>query len=145
MAATVTVYTDFSKYVNQGIDYLADNIKCMLIDATQAPDRDNDHFITDINAHEISVGGYTAGGQALASKLETIDVTNHRTKYLAADLSWTFTAGATLRYGVLYKDTGTPSTSRVVSFMDAGSTLTMPAGTFTISWNVNGIFTATAS
>ena len=57
----------------------------------------------------------------------------------------TFTAvtGATVEALVIYIDTGTPSTSRLVAYIDTGQTglpVTPNGGDITITWNASGIF-----
>lgn len=57
----------------------------------------------------------------------------------AADTSWT-TATITARYAVVYKSTGTASTSRLIFLLDFGSNQSSTAGTFQITWDTQGIF-----
>lgn len=57
----------------------------------------------------------------------------------AADISWT-TATITARYGVLYKSTGTASTSALIGYFDFGSNQTSSGGTFALTIATSGIF-----
>ena len=58
----------------------------------------------------------------------------------AADPSWS-TATLTARMAVVYKSTGTASTSPLIAYLDFGGTITSTAGTFTLAFNGSGIFT----
>jgi hypothetical protein len=58
----------------------------------------------------------------------------------------TYTAvpsGSTVTALIIYIDTGTPGTSRLVAFIDTGVTgfpLSTNGGDVTVSWNASGIF-----
>lgn len=118
------------------IDYLNDTIKVALI--TDAPDIDNDTYFSDVSG-EASGSGYTAGGETLASKTVTTDDTNDRSIADAADVQWTGLS-ATFRYIVVYQSTGVDSTSRLLSYIDLGSSQTIDNGTYDITWTAGGVF-----
>ena len=48
-------------------------------------------------------------------------------------------ATITARYGVVYKDTGTPATSPIIAVIDFGSNQTSTAGTFALAFAAEGI------
>lgn len=98
------------------IDWVNDTIKCALLD-TQ-PNQDTAHFWSDVSAHEVSGSGYTAGGAALASKSISYDSTLQAVEFAAADLTWTGLTVSHVRYAVIYKDTGTSSTSPLMAFIE---------------------------
>ena len=110
----------------------------MLLDSSHSQDIDDYEFIDDVSANEVSGTGYTSGGAALASKAVTVDDTDDEGVFDAADTTWS-TSTITARYAVLYKDTGTPSTSPIICIIDFGSDKSSSAGNFTISWNAEGI------
>ena len=61
----------------------------------------------------------------------------------AADATFPAVTGATVEAIVLYLDTGTPSTSRLISYVDTGVPtlpVTPNGGDITIQWNASGIF-----
>jgi hypothetical protein len=124
--------------MNGGIDLDTDTIKVMLVTSSYTPNQDTDDFINDASANEVSGTGYTAGGQALANKAVTADNTDNEGVFDADDASWT-SSTITARGAVLYKDTGTPSTSPVICYIDFGADKVSSGGTFTISWNAEGI------
>jgi len=121
------------------IDLVNDTIKLMLLTDSHTPDIDAEEYIDDVSANEVAASGsYSAGGVELDTKSVTVDDTNNRAYFDAADVVIT-AATITYRYAYLYKDTGTPSTSQIIGYYDPGSNQTVTAGTLTIG------FTAPAS
>lgn len=57
----------------------------------------------------------------------------------AADAAWT-SSTLTARYGILYKSTGTASTSPLIGYFDFGGNVSSTSGTFTIQFHSSGIF-----
>lgn len=75
--------------------------------------------------------------QTLTSKSVTNGV------FDAADVTFTSVSGNTVEALIIYIDTGTASTSRLVAYIDTGVTglpLTPNGGNVTITWNASGIF-----
>lgn len=124
------------------IDLLSDTIKVALLDSGHSPNQDSHEFFDDVDADEISGTGYTAGGTALASKALTYTAGTNVVKFDADDLQWT-TATFAAAYAVIYKDTGNPVTSPLIGYVNFGGEVSVTAGTFTLSWHANGIFTIT--
>lgn len=119
------------------IDWLVDDIQGMLLDNVHTTDIDTQLFIDDVSANEIVGTGYTAGGKDLGSKTVTIDNTNNRGVADAADLTWTGST-ITARYLVLFKNTGTPSTSPIMGIYDFVSDKSSSASDFTFQANALG-------
>src|SRR3954469_12055440 len=114
MAVSALVYGKFieglvSTTAARRVDWVGDTIKVALATSSYTPDQDAHDFFNDIT-NEITGTGYTAGGVALGTKSVSYDSATNETRLIAADSSWT---GSTLtaRYAVVYKDTGTASTS----------------------------------
>jgi len=62
----------------------------------------------------------------------------------AADVTYTAVSGNTVEAIIIYIDTGTPSTSRLVAYLDTGYTglpVTPNGGDIGIAWDAAGIFT----
>lgn len=123
------------------VDWLSDTIKVALCTSTYTPSQTTHAYFSSIT-NEVSGTGYTAGGATLGSKTAT--KSSLTVSLDAADASWT-TATITARYAVIYKDTGTGSTSPVLGYVDFGADQTSTAGTFTITWDSTGIFVWTVS
>lgn len=132
------IYNSFKKKIMDGsIDLDTDTIKVALVTSSYTPDQDVHDFFDDIT-NEVSGTGYTAGGASLANKAVTADNTDNEGVFDADDVSWT-TSTITARGAVLYKSTGTASTSALICYIDFGADKISTAGTFTISWNSEGI------
>ena len=132
------IYNSFKKKIMDGsIDLDTDTIKVALVTSTYTPDQDTHDFFDDVT-NEVVGTGYTAGGASLANKAVTADNTDNEGVFDADDVAWT-TSTITARGAVIYKSTGTASTSPLICYLDFGSDKISTAGTFTISWNAEGI------
>lgn len=96
-------------------DVSAATFKCaLLVGGTLNPD--TGEFWSDFSANEAAGSGYTAGGQALTTVTVTRDDTNDRAFIDFDDPTWDPVTLTNVDGYVLYHDTGTPATSRVVGF-----------------------------
>ena len=139
---TANPYGHLGKHLLSGLNYVPDTIKVALLSSAHTPNLDTHEFFSDVSANQVTGTGYTAGGQALSRKsLGAYDATNNRTPALAANTVWNATGGSlTGRYAVVYKDTGTPGTSPLVSLVDFEADVSATNDTFTIDWNdVGGV------
>lgn len=124
--------------ISTAIDLEADTMKFMLLDSNHTTDIDAQVFIDDVSTNEVSASGsYSAGGATLTVTSSTDD-TNDLGQMDAADFSFT-SATISADFGVLYKDTGTPSTSPIVAIYDFGGTISCTTGTFSVTVNTNGL------
>jgi len=116
--------------MNGVVDSVNDTINVALYDNSHSfTDTDTDYTTTNELA---TTGGYTQGGQALASK----SVTEAATTYFDADdASWT-SATFTAYHCVIYDST---ATNDLICSIDFGGAQTVTSGTFTIQWHANGI------
>ncbi|HHL39621.1 MAG TPA: hypothetical protein ENJ37_03875 [Deltaproteobacteria bacterium] len=136
------IYNSFKKDIMNGsIDLGADTIKVMLVDSSYVPDQDLHTVKSDVTG-EVTGAGYTAGGAALANKTVTQDNVDNEGVFDADDVTWA-NSTITARGAVLYKDTGAPSTSPLICYMDFGADKTSSGGDFTIQWNAEGIVNLT--
>lgn len=133
------IYNSFKRDVMNGsIDLDTDTIKVMLVTSTYTPDQDAHTKRSDIT-NEVSGTGYSAGGASLANKAVTADNTDNEGVFDADDVQWT-TSTITARGAVLYKSRGGASSAdELICYLDFGSDKVSTAGTFTISWNAEGI------
>jgi len=123
------------------IDFLSDTIKVSLHTSTYTPAQDTDEF-WDAATNEVSGAGYTTGGATLGTKTLGYTAGTNVIKFDAADTSWA-SSTITARYAVIYKDTGTPSTSPLLGYVNFGADVVTSNGTFQITWDAAGIFTIT--
>lgn len=95
-------------------------------------------------AAEITGTGYTAGGVAVSSPTLTAGGTDNSVATFTSTTnpSWT---GATFsaNQAILYDDTA--DTYQLVAFWDFGGAVSVTDGTFTLTINSDGLFTATTS
>lgn len=118
-------------------DWDTDTIKTALLTAYTI-NIDTHDFFDDVSATEITGTGYTAGGATLASKTATYDTATDQIRLDAADTSWT-TSTLSATDAVVYKSTGTASTSPLIAGIDFGATVSTTAGTFQITWDSTGL------
>jgi len=132
------------KALNKEVDFDTDTIKVGLLSSSYTPDQDVHDYWNDVSTYEVSGTGYTAGGQALASKTATYDAANNVIVLDAADTTWA-SSTITARYAVVYDSTGTSSTSALIGYVDFGSDQSSTNGNFTITWDSTGIVRITVA
>lgn len=120
------------------INWSGDTIKVALTTSSYVPDQDSHDFFNDVT-NEVTGTGYTAGGATLGSVTITVDTTNDWVTIDAADTSWSSSTIINARYGVVYKDTGTPATSPLIALIDFGTNRSSSLTNFVINWNAAGI------
>lgn len=124
------------------IDFDTDTFKVGLVTATYTPNVDTDAFWTVPVANELASGsGYTTGGVALGSPSVELVGASNLVDWKGANPTWTFTAAVEFRYAVVYKSTGTSSTSPLIFYVDAGETLKVN-GAWTLEWAAAGLLSA---
>lgn len=123
--------------VSTAVDLKTDTIKLSLHSSSYTPSVDADEFYDDVDNEVSASGTYSAGGATLTTAISTDD-TDDEGVFDATDVSFT-TATITARYAIIYKSTGTASTSPVILYIDFGSNVTSTAGTFSIVFAAEGI------
>lgn len=126
------------------VDWATDTIKVALTTSTYTPNQDTHDFFDDVT-NEVSGTGYTSGGATLGTKSVAYDATTNTVALKAATTSWS-SASFTARYAVIYKDTGTASTSPVLGYVNFGADQTVSSATFSIAWDsTDGVLKLVAS
>lgn len=137
-----TIYTAFLNGIlgshSTRVDLDADTIKIALVDngsADGAPDAANDDFWDDQDAGLIGTA-YTLAAKTVGTV--AAGVFDNTTDPAPA---FTAVSGATVESLVLFKDTGTPSTSNLIAFWDTatGLPLTPNGGDVNLTFNASGI------
>lgn len=133
------IYNSFKRDIANGaIDLDTDTIKVMLVTSSYTADQDAHTKRSDVT-NEVVGTGYSTGGSALANKTVTADNTGNKGVFDADDLTWS-TSTITARGAVLYKSRGGASSAdELICYIDFGADKVSTAGTFTISWNAEGI------
>lgn len=109
-----------------------------MLTSSYTPSQSANAHWSDVNTNEVTGTGYTAGGATLGSK--SLTIASNVTTFTAANTTWS-TSTITARYAVIYKSTGTASTSALIGYIDFGSNQSSSGGNFTIAWNASGILT----
>lgn len=117
------------------ISWNADNIKVALVDGgTYTPNLSTHQFITDV----------TAGGAVTSTSPNFGSKTTPEGTADAGDITFSSVSGSVSEYLVIYQDTGTPSTSRLIALLDTviGLPVTPNGGDVSITWDngTNKIF-----
>lgn len=110
---------------------LAGTLKAVLIDTADYTYSAAHDFYDDASAGAVGTPG------TIGTKTYTNGVLD------GADVTFTAVTGDPCEAIILYLDTGTPSTSRLVAYIDTGVTglpVTPNGGDITITWNASGIF-----
>lgn len=142
--ASAKLYGNFFVSLANGlINYPTATVRVMLVTSSYAPNQDTHAYVSSVTGEVVGTG-YTAGGLALAGKAITYTTATNVTMLDANDPSWS-TATVTFRYAVFYVDTGTASTSPLISYMDFGSDQSATAATVTITLPTTGIAQLTAA
>ena len=120
--------------IDAAIDLLTDTIKIVLCDSGYTYNTAHD------NLDDITAGARVATSSALASKTTTGGA------FDAADVTFTALTGDTVTSWVIYKDTGTESTSPLIAYFDTVSgggalSFSPSGGDFTLVFGASGIFT----
>lgn len=126
-------------FSSTGLDLAAGDVTALLTDDTYTPDQDADAFLDDVTG-ELSGGGYAR-----------VDLTSEGVTYDAGTNTLTFDADpivfaaltGTFRHVVIFVDSGTASTSPLVSVVSSDSDLTASGGNVTVTPHANGLASVT--
>lgn len=129
---------------NAEIDYVSSTIKCLLTTSTYSPNQDTHDYKNDVT-NEVTGTGYTAGGVTLTSKTLNYDTSTNALVLDATDPTWAALTVTGIRIAVFYLDTGTASTSPLISYMDFEANSSPSAESFTIILPTAGILQLTAA
>lgn len=144
MAVSAKAYGPFlAQLASAGVNWGSDTIKVALATATYTPDQDAHDFFNDVT-NEVTGTGYTAGGATLASKTSTYTSGTNTQSLDAADVTWSAST-ISARWAIIYKSTGTASTSALIGYVDLDGTISSTAGNFTLTWDTAGILTLSTS
>ena len=146
MATTFNLYDEWREIVADPTRSaaIAGTLKLAIVTASYTVDQAAHDFWNDVSANEVSGTGYTAGGNTCASPTWTDGGAGGDVTFDANDPAvWSQNAAgfSNGRYAILYYDTGTSSTSRLVGYSanfgaDAGNV----AGDFSVTFNASGIY-----
>ena len=140
MAATA--YGNFPLGLLKGeIDFDTATVKALLVGSGYTFNKDTHVYRSDITG-EVTGTGYTAGGVAVTAVTTAYDATNDRAVLDAADVAFGTVTLTGVTGIVFYVDTGTATTSRLISY-DSFASQSPNGVTFTYTVNAAGIVTLT--
>lgn len=117
-------------------DWDTDTIKAALATNSYTPNQDTHDYFDDVT-NELSATGYTAGGVTLSGKSVTYTGATNKLVLDATDPAWTGLSG-TFRHLIIYKSTGTGSTSPLIAVQSNDADIS-PGGTdFTAQLHADG-------
>jgi hypothetical protein len=114
-------------FLKSEISWSGNNIKVALVDsAVYTPDLATDQYITDV----------TAGGAVIATSANLGSKTTAAGVADAANVTFSSVSGAISEFLVIYQDTGTPASSRLIARIDTatGIPVTPNGGDITVAW-----------
>lgn len=95
----------------------------------------------DINYHEVSGTGYTAGGQEISNK--TLEQSAGDTVFDGDNVLWG-SSTITARYLIVYDDIPTADEDKkLLAYLDFGENKSTSSADFEVQWNADGIFETT--
>ena len=119
-----------------GINFASDSFKFLLV-ATMPSEANLDAWLNRSDVTGEATGtGYTAGGVAVTLTVGPVDTTNNRTPITLTNLvpGWT-TSTISAVGGILYKNSGSASTDKLVSVVDFGETVASTASNYNITFS----------
>lgn len=121
-------------FLNGQINWMTDTVKCILVDTgAYTPQTSSHKFLSDIATSARIAGPVTLTAKSTAGGAAD-----------AADCTFTAVSGSSIEAIVLYKDTGTESTSPLLAYIDTatGLPITPNGGDIIVTWDngVNKIF-----
>jgi len=119
-------------------DFNSWTVYCALLSTLTAAGIAAMDFFDDLT--ECAAGGvYAAGGASVSA--QTISVSATYPIWMAANVTWAAQASSptNARWAVLYRNSGTTSTSPLIAYLDLGSDRNLVTGDLTIAWNSGGI------
>ena len=114
-------------FLEAQINWLTDTIKCILVDAgSYTVQVDTHKFLSDISSSARIAGPVTLTAKTTAGGAAD-----------AADCTFTSVSGASIEAIVIYKDTGTESTSPLIAWIDTatGLPITPNGGDIITTWD----------
>jgi hypothetical protein len=116
-----------------GIDALTATINVSLVSTTYTPNLSTDQYYSTVNT----------GGAVIAAGVTLTSVTGSAGTLSAANTVFSSVSGGAASYLVIYKSTGTDSTSPLIGLIDTatGLPVTPNGGNITVAWASGQIFT----
>ena len=118
------------------------DIRCAIVTAGYTPNQNTDEFFSAVGANEVSGTGYTAGGNAMANGIVSVDVAGLMTIDIDDPAAYAQdNAGfSNARRSIIYSYTGSAATARLIGYSDDyGADQGNVAGVFQSAVNAAGL------
>lgn len=149
MSTTLNLYDNFRKKHASGagaVDLTALTVKCMIVTGTYTPNQNTHAFRSDLGATEVSGTGYTAGGNALATPIVSLDGAGNVAVDFDDPATWVQDAAgfSNGRRTVFYVARGgAASADELIGYSDDfGADAGNVAGDFSVQLSANGLYTS---
>lgn len=129
------IYPKFKQAVMGGGDQAAANLLSGTVVASLIDT--GTYTYNEGHEYEANLTGFVANVVGLSAKTVTNGI------FDAANVTFTSVSGATAEAVIIWIDTGTPGTSRLVAYLDTNITglpVTPNGGDINLNWNTTGIF-----
>ena len=105
-------------FKSSNLDFETVTLKMALLDISYTPNQNTDEFWSDISVNEVSGTNYTTGGNSCLNPTVTDDGNGNIIVNADDPNEWAQNASgfSNARIAVLYNDTGTPTTSKLIQF-----------------------------
>jgi hypothetical protein len=146
VAITAFQYGNATKAaVNKEWDWDTDTVAITLHTSTYVPDQDVHDYKNDLTNELTTSGGYTVGGQNLASKTATYTGGTNKLVLDATDLTWTAFSN-TWRVAVATCTTpGTDATRPLLMYQLSSVDISPGGADLTLQWHADGLLLYTVS
>jgi len=130
---------DISTFSGMPVDFDNDTLKLIILDVSHVVDTGDtsaDEHLDDISADEVATGTAYTGpitltSVAVSAPVSGVVAVSAANIIINADLPTGFENG---RFGVIYKDTGTPATSPLICNIDLGATISIQSNSIEFNW-----------
>lgn len=140
MATALTFTTGIEAFTNGELDWDTANFSALLLKDTYTIDQDGDEFVDDVDAgNEPSGGSYARvalTGKAIVTGTGIVKLT-------ADDVVFASMTQTDLRYMVVFRNTGSDATSKLICVVDFGANLDPTAQTVTFNLSSDGLISMT--
>ena len=127
------------KILDRTVDYVSDNVAVLLVDNAYTFSETHE-YVSNVSGEVVNDIGSGYARQSLASKTITLNTSANAVVFDCADISYTaIDTTNTIAGAVIYKDSGTDSTSDLVAFIDFADIITNGSD-IDLQINANGLF-----
>lgn len=119
-----------------GHNFGSDTLKVLLVSSVPSESNLDTWANRSDVSNEITGTGYSAGGISQAFTLDSLDTTNNRQPITLTNITNGWTSSTFTAYGaIIYKNTGTSSTDKLIAFVDFGGAVSCSNGNFSITYS----------